>query len=386
MPTELPCQPVAAEDVHAARQAVERATLAGSVSAIEAALSSCDGCHAIGIDTEFVRERTFHARPGLVQISNGEKVWLLDPVAVPQSTALGELLADSQSVKVLHSVGEDLEILRAVGGRWPSPLFDTQVAAAMLGMPLQLRYEHLVEAALGVKLDGGKARNDWCRRPLAPALLHYAAEDVIWLPRLKAHLETLLERAGRLDWHREDCARIVARAQEGDTTPPLSRVKSAGRLDTPDVARLDALAQWRESVAQERDLPRRFVIGDEALVALAQAAGSGRLGERIDQLPHGQRKRFGPAIEQTLARADTENYQRPAWLDPLTPEDRDRLKELQQAVKAVADDLRVEPPLIASKKELTRLIRGERPEWLNGWRGEVLAGRLEAASVSISAR
>lgn len=382
MPAELPAQPVADDDIRAARHAVQSAQLIGNENAIKSALENRDSSHVIGVDTEFVRERTFQARPGLIQMSDGHGAWLLDAVALPESGALGDVLADPGTTKVLHSVGEDLEVLHAVGGRWPARLFDTQVAAALLGMPLQLRYEHLVKAALGVELEGGKARNDWCKRPLAPALLQYAAEDVIWLPRLKAHLEALLENADRLAWLEEDCERILERARAGDTTPPLSRVKGGGRLETPALARLDALAQWRESMARERDLPRRFVISDEALIDLAQSAEKGRIDQSLGRLPGGQARRFGAAIESTLAAVDADAYQRPDWIDPLTSGQRDQLREAQKAVREVAEELGIEPAVIASKKALIPLIRGERPEWLEGWRGRVLAGRLDSVSIS----
>lgn len=384
MQPELPCQPVEDAAILAARQAVRQAHYLDSEMAIADVASKCGSNHAIGLDTEFVREKTFFARPGLVQVSDGQQVWLADVVAVPRSEALGKLLADTGIVKVLHSVGEDLEVLQAVGGRWPGPLFDTQVAAAMLGLPLQLKYEHLVKAILGAEPSGGKARNDWCQRPLADELLHYAAEDVIWLTRLKDCLEELLDRAGRLEWHREDCARLVERARSGDSTPPLGRVKGAGRLQTPAIARLDALARWRDDSARQRDLPRRFVMSDEKLIELAQAQGR-QLEDIIRKLPGGQRLRFGAAIEETLAAVEPDHFERPDWLEPLTGEDRERVRVAQKAVRSIAEELRIEPAVIASKRELTRLIRGERPAWLNGWRGRFLAGRLEDASVSISA-
>ncbi|MEE4303599.1 MAG: HRDC domain-containing protein [Wenzhouxiangella sp.] len=381
---ELPPQPVAEETVRAAHRAVEQADYLDTEQSIQQACEKCAGNHALGLDTEFVRERTFYARPGLIQVSDGRQVWLIDVVAVPRPEALGALLAAEDTVKILHSVGEDLEILHTVGGRWPKPLFDTQVAAAMLGLPLQQRYEHLVKAVLGVELDGGKARNDWCKRPLARDLLHYAAEDVIWLPRLKERLEELLDRAGRLEWHREDCARIVERARAGDNAPTLGRVKGAARLETPDLARLQALADWREEIARERDLPRRFVMADDKLTELAQAS-AGQLDNLIRKLPGGQRRRFGPAIEERLANVDGTDFERPEWIEPLSPEDRDRVAVAQKAVRSIAEELAIEPAVIASKKELTRLVRGERPDWLDGWRGRFLAGRLEDASVSISA-
>ena len=385
MPPELTLQRVSTEEQHAAGEAVDTPLYLENEARIESTLSQCAASHTVGLDTEFVRERTFHARPGLVQVSDGERIGLLDAVAVPESPALGALLADTGVTKVLHSVGEDLEILHAVGGQWPEPLFDTQVAAALLGQPLQLRYEHLVASALGVELEGGKARNDWCHRPLAPALLRYAAEDVIWLPRLKEHLEAELERAGRLAWHREDCARMVERARQGESAPPLGRVKGAGRLSTPQLAFLDALAGWREAMAQERDLPRRFVISDESLIDLAVAASERRFAEAISSLPAGQRKRYAPSLEECVASVDAAGFERPDWIDPLSQAQREQLKKAQQGVRQVAEELDVEPALIASKKELTRLLRGECPDWLAGWRGEVLEGRLKDASVSISA-
>jgi ribonuclease D len=385
MPPELPLQPVSEAEGRSASAAVDAPRYLDNEPEVKATLAHCAASHTVGLDTEFVRERTFHARPGLVQISDGRIIGLIDAVTVPDSPSLGDLLADRGIVKVLHSVGEDLEILRAVGGQWPEPLFDTQVAAAFLGQPLQLRYEHLVASALGVELDGGKARNDWCRRPLAPALLRYAAEDVIWLPRLKDHLEAALERTGRLAWHREDCARMVHRARAGEGPPPLSRVKGAGRLDTPQLAFLENLAEWREAMAQERDLPRRFVISDESLIDLAIAASEHRLASAVSALPSGQRKRYATTLEARMASVDADRFERPDWIDPLSQEQREQLKKAQQAVRRVAEELEIEPALLASKKELTRLLRGECPDWLSGWRGEVLEGRLGEASVSISA-
>lgn len=383
MPPPLTPHTLPAGQVERARSAARQPEWIATEAGVEQAARQWQGDAVLGIDTEFVRERTFYARPGLVQISNGERTWLLDVVALPRIAGLGEMLSNTRQCKVLHSVGEDLEVLQAVGGALPRPLFDTQIAAAMLGMPLQSRYESLVEAAFGITLAGGKARNDWCRRPLADELLAYAAEDVAWLPALKERLENLLEEAGRLEWHREDCRRIVDGA--GNLPPALSRVKGAGRLDDRALAFLDALSQWRESTAEDRDLPRRFVLGDDVLMDVATAAAGARPGAALDALPSRLRKRYGGSIEQSLAGVDPERFQRPAWLDPLTPEERERVREAQRAVGAIAEELGIEPAVIASKKELTRLIRGERPDWLDGWRGSVLAGRPEAASVNIGA-
>jgi ribonuclease D len=368
-----------------AETAVAEASLLTKHQALNAAGEHWMTAEVIGLDTEFVRERTFRARPGLIQISDGAAVWLADPVTLPEMSPLGQLLADTRIIKVLHSVGEDLEVLEQVSGALPEPLFDTQIAAAMLGMPLQCRYEHLVEETFGAHLPGGKARNDWCRRPLDPALLEYAAQDVIWLPRLCRHLTEQLEFRGRLEWLEEDCGRLVDSARRKLQPPALSRVKGAGRLPDEMLALLEPLAEWREQQAAERDLPRRFVLSDEALIALAEAAAGKGAGPAISALKPGMRHRHGDRLAELIETADRDAFQRPVWLNAMDNDQREQVRLAQSAVRDLSEELKVEPALIASKKELTRIVRGERPMWLDGWRGKLLIERLEAASVNIPA-
>ncbi|QKK02280.1 MAG: ribonuclease D [Pseudomonadota bacterium] len=360
---------------------VEAAALVDSLQGLQSAAGAWRDRAVVGVDTEFVRERTFFARPGLIQLSDGGSAWLLDAVALPNMPALADLLSNRQCTKILHSVGEDLDVLHRVSGQWPEPLFDTQIAAAMLGMPLQCRYEHLVAECFDVKLAGGQARSNWCKRPLPERLLRYAAEDVVWLPRLHQHLTAELERRDRLGWLEEDCQRLVDDARSAGTVSPLERVRGAGRLDTGTLAWLDALAQWRESAAIEHDLPRRFVISDEHLIELAEAARAGRATAAIRALPDKLRQRHGEALRQCLASVKPDDFERPVAMTALNAEQRQLVSAAQQAVRDLAGELDVDPALIASKKELTRLVRGERPAWLAGWRGAVLADRLPSGTI-----
>ncbi len=368
-----------------AERAVAEARLLTEPDALNAAGECWVQTGIVGLDTEFVREKTFRARPGLIQVSDGTGIWLADPVALPEMEPLGQMLADTGVTKVLHSVGEDLEVLEQVSGALPQPLFDTQIAAAMLGMPLQCRYEHLVEEIFGAHLPGGKARNDWCRRPLDRTLLEYAAQDVIWLPRLCRHLSEQLEHRGRLEWLEEDCARIVENARRKLGPPPLSRVKGAGRLPDEILAVLEPLAQWREQQADERDLPRRFVLSDESLITLAETAARRGAASAISELKPGMRRRHGDRLVELIETTDRDAFRRPSWLNALDDGQREQLRQAQAVVRELAEELKVEPALIASKRELTRIVRSERPEWLDGWRGELLISRLEAASVTIPA-
>jgi len=330
---------------------------------------------ALGVDTEFVRERTYFPIPGLLQFSDGVEVWLVDPLAMKEAPELRALVAevmhDTSTPKILHSTGEDLEIIDMTGGAQPSPLFDTQRAAALLGWPLQIRYELLAKDIVGIEFPGGLARNDWRRRPLPEAWIKYAANDVIALPAMRQILTEKLENAGRLEWLMEDCRRIVDRQSE--QRPPELRVKGAAGLSDDELGRLARLARWREAQARQRDLPRGFVVSDAALLALA------RLGtvrdEDFEPLSEGRHrigKRDRAAIIDQL-NDDPTDYARPAELTLLTADQRSRIKAMQARVKQIAQELDIEPTVIASKRDLTRLTLGIDCDWMNGWRSELLA-------------
>ena len=365
-------------EIRRADQAVAESRMVSGAAALSGLDEHWAEQSAIGLDTEFVRERTFYPRPGLVQVSEGREIWLLDPVALPEIPALGKLLENPNCIKILHSVGEDMEVFRILTGTVPDPLFDTQIAAAMLGYPLQYRYEQLVGETLGVELAGGKARSNWCKRPLTRDLLTYAAQDVIWLPRLQALLAERLEQAGRLDWLEEDCARLVENARSESSAPALGRVKGAGRLSDPALAILEGLAEWRDEMARKRDLPRSFVIRDDDLLRLAESATRGDLDRALRALPDPVRRRYRDAFTDRIEAGGRTDFARPPELTQLTPEQRDRIRLIQQAVGKLAAELDVEPALIASKRELTRIIRGERPPWLDGWRGPLVSKLLES--------
>lgn len=332
------------------------------------------GANAIGVDTEFVRERTYFPRPGLLQFSDGEQVWLLDPVLLegrPELESLASAIMRNPAVtKILHSTGEDLEVIDMVGHAEPRPLFDTQRAAALLGWPLQHRYELLAADLLGAEFPGGLGRNDWRRRPLPEAWVEYAANDVIALPRMREVLGEKLEQAGRLEWLEEDCGRILDR--QGNGVDPVVRIKGAAGLSDIELERLARLARWREDQARRRDLPRGFVVADPVLLELARFE---KVTEReLDTLATGRHRlgrRDRAAIIEQLD-GEPEDYSRPPELVALSGEQRARIKEMQGRVRDIAEDLGVEPAVLASRRDLTRMVQGMPCEWLDGWRGELL--------------
>jgi len=354
------------------RRVVDTATFVPATASLASIEASCGDKSVVGLDTEFVRERTFYPRPGLIQIYDGDQISLIDPIGRDTDNELSRLMADQSIIKVFHSVGEDLEIMQLVCGEVPRPLFDTQIAAAMLGFPLQYRYETLVEDCFAVTLPGGQARSDWCQRPLTRGLLQYAASDVAWLIELQDLFKEALERADRSDWLREDCQRLVDQAESGDDRLPLLRVKGGGQLNEAGLGWLNLLSAWRESETRARDLPRSFVLKDDQLIRIAEQAAQGMGLAALEQMHPRDRQRHGGALDALITESSPDPIARPTELQRLEPAQRSRLKSAQTRVRVLAEKLEVDPALIASKKELTRLLFGERPEWADGWRQQLL--------------
>lgn len=373
IPTSCPATEAEAQQADSALSRAQILTMEDRVSQV---MESWADEVAVGLDTEFVRERTFFPLPGLVQASNGREVFLLDAVALEQMPALGAVLSNVRQIKILHSVGEDLEVLKILCGVLPQPLFDTQIAAAMLGSPLQTRYEHLIAEVFKVELPGGKARSDWRKRPLTKDLTTYAAQDVIWLPRLHEVLSEALERAERLAWLIEDCERLVRNEGARDSEPPVLRVKGAGNLGDEALELLDRLAQWREVEARRRNLPRSFVVRDELLLPLAASSPGSAREQLLRSLPPPVQRRFAEQLRALLEQSPRGAFRRPLALLPIGPGEREQIKSAQAAVNRIADELKVDPALLASRREIAKVFKGELPDWTQGWRRPLLAEAL----------
>jgi ribonuclease D len=226
----------------------------------------------LGLDTEFVRERTYFPRPGLIQIATPDDIALIDPVALDDLRPLASLLFETSAVKILHAAYQDLELLDHLFGQVPSPLFDTQVAAGLLDFQAQIGHSALVEAVLHEATPEALGRYNWLKRPLQPKALDYAAGDVIQLGALYRALSARLEAAGKT----ATFAAAMRKAEDPEQYRPhpgeaWRRIR-ARRLDEAALARLKPLARWREEKAIEKNLPRQWVLRNKALLALARKA------------------------------------------------------------------------------------------------------------------
>jgi len=340
-------------------------------------------CEVIGIDTEFVRERTWRADLGLVQLSDGKKVWLVDPLKTGPIHPLSRLFEDRGIIKVLHAPSEDFDVLFYTTGTVPKPLFDTQIACAMLGQSLQMGYHTTVKWLLNITVDKGETRSNWCKRPLRPAQLHYAALDVCLLPMMHRQLLTRLEALGRSEWLAEDCARLLGRAQTpADPEQSWMRINGNGRLNGVSLAILQSLATWRDQEAERRNMARGFVIKDADLLTIAnQKPTSLDALSELDIWHPKAIQRHGQAVVSTIDQV----LQQGLSAEPpemLQPKHRKLMANMRKLVLDKAAELSVEPALLASRRELENLIlspKGESiPERFMGWRNDVITTDLMA--------
>lgn len=336
----------------------------------------------IGLDTEFMREKTFFAELCLVQVAVDEQLYCIDPLSgepggdVPLNTFWDCLM---QATWVAHSARQDIEVVYQSAGRMPLQLFDTQVAAGLTGFAPQLGYAALVQELFGVEIAKTHTRADWSRRPLADAVLQYAAEDVEYLLPAQDRLMESLDKLGRLAWAEEDSARLLDTALY-DVDPNLAvvRLKGARNLRGKRRAAANRLAIWREQEALRRNRPRQWIVRDTVLMELAKAMPS-ELADLndIEGLADGLIRRAGKHIVATIqAASDDEDSYRP----PPAPDEAQKalLKRMQQEVAQCAGDLGLAAETLASKRDLSAIILDGRDNSrvLEGWRHELIGERL----------
>jgi ribonuclease D len=355
-----------------------------SAEALQAFCSRLAGVDWIALDTEFLREKTYYPKLCLLQIATPEVVACIDPLALDDLNPLLELIFDPAITKVMHAARQDMEIFFHLRGAAPGPVFDTQIAALLLGYPDQIGYGNLVREMLGVNLDKLHTRADWSLRPLTRDQLHYAADDVIYLVEVYRQLQHKLQQLGRLDWLAEDFAQL-SRAELYQTRPEQAwlKVKGSNRLKGASLSVLQALASWREEQAIRRDLPRGWILRDDALLeiarhkpATAEALGKLRgLGDRLLD-------KFGDQLVALVVNAAGVKPQAFPGSDErvrLTPA-QDALVDVMMALVRLGGARHaLNPAMLASRKDLEKLALGAADaDVLHGWRRKLVGEQLQA--------
>ncbi len=347
------------------------------VSERDATIAALDPCDVLGVDTEFMREKTFFAQLCLVQLATPEEIFCVDPLADFEMSSFWREISDK--TWVVHSARQDIEVVHQSAGCMPHTLFDTQIAAGLLGYAPQLGYAGLVSKLFGVEIAKSHTRADWTQRPLSEALLQYAAEDVEYLLPAYDALAESLDHKGRLSWVQQDSSLLLDPAlYQVDPLRAIDRLKGARNLRGRSRTAAAKLAGWRESEAVRTNRPRQWILRDSALLQLAKSLPSS-IGDlaRIEQLSPRLVRRAGDDLLALIANSAGEhaNYRPPA---PSDEQHKMLLKSMQSAVAECADDLGVVPEIIASRKELSAaIVSGTRDSRVfSGWRKEQIGERL----------
>lgn len=345
---------------------------------------------ALAIDTEFVRERTFFPGLGLIQVGDGHRSVLVDPLAIDDLEPLGNILADPGVVKVLHSCSEDLEVFFHRFGDVPRPIFDTQTAATLAGFGMSLGYSNLVNQLCGVEVPKGETRSNWLQRPLRDAQLRYAALDVAYLLPVHDYLQQQLTHLGRADWLDEEMARLADTSRFLPDPESLYLQMGHPGLTRRELAVLRSVVAWRERQARKKDLPRNFVLPKAALVETAKLRPRSREDlENVRSLRPADRKRRGDILLRIVREVQKlppemlpERLQRPMDLSS----HRKQLNALRQSIARRAEALDLPPEFLASRKVAERLLRRALsgtepvlPDDLTPWRAHQLEPLLERA-------
>ncbi|MCB1760086.1 MAG: ribonuclease D [Gammaproteobacteria bacterium] len=354
-----------------------------TADALEQLCEQLAGSPWLAVDTEFVREKSYHPKLCLLQLCDGEIAACIDPLKLEDLAPLERLLLNSSGTKVFHAGRQDLEIFYLLWQRLPAPLFDTQLAATLLGLGEQVGYAALVQKQLGVDLAKSHTRTDWSLRPLRQGQLRYALDDVIYLGRVYLALKGELERLGRIDWLAEEFAALADPATYRiDPDTVWEKVKGRQRLKGAQLATLQVLAAWREKQALAADRPRRWILQDDPLIDLArQAPQSLEALSRIRGLEPGQLKRSGARWLELIA--ESRALPSSEWPSQSRPSKRISANQeaivdlLMSALRLLAEQQRTTPALLASRQDLERLTAGSRDiDLLRGWRRKIAGDAL----------
>lgn len=323
----------------------------------------------VGVDTEFLREKTYHPRLCLVQVATSRGIWLVDPLKGLDLRPLGAALAAPGLQVVVHAGRQDLEIFHDQLGAVPTDVLDVQLAAGFAGHGASLPYGRLVELTLGATLVKGEAYTDWCQRPLTEAQLRYAADDVRYLLDIADALVDALRSLGRLSWAEEEMASLSdAASYEPRPGDAWRRVAGRGSLSGRQTAALREVARWREEAASRRDLPRGWVVKDPTLVEIARRSPSSVEGlKKIRGLNAREAEKSGRDILAALERGRSAPPVESGAVPPRSAQIQARMVSglADAVVRARCEAAGIATELVATRSELEAVL------------ADVLAGRIE---------
>jgi len=355
--------------------------LISDTAALAAACDTLSTQGIVALDTEFVRVDTYYPKLCLIQLAAPKKIVLVDPLAVESLEPLRQMLIDPEVVKILHAARQDFEVLYQLFGELPRPVFDTQIAAAFRGLGDQLGYAYLVEQICGVTLSKSQTRTDWCARPLQEKQIAYAADDVRYLYELFLNLSGRLKRDGVWDWADEEMKSLL-NTENYQTSPEQAylRIGAGKSLSPTNQHVLWALADWRERRAQQKNLPREWVVKERALVEIAKRLPTDEASlTTINGIGPKTAERWGKELLLIVKANKGIDNAKALWpeLKRLSPKQKKMTNELFEQLQQRADALGICATLLGPRRDISPLITGEDTPLLHGWRYKAVGVELE---------
>ncbi len=337
----------------------------------------------IAIDTEFVRDKTYFSKLCLIQIASPTDIACIDPLKVKDLSALKGLFANSAQTKIFHAARQDLEILYCDLEIMPVPMFDTQIAATLLGLGEQIGYGNLVKHYLDINLAKQHARTDWEQRPLSTEQLEYAANDVRYLIQMYPLILENLHQYGRQDWLENDFAQLLdPELYQVDKDQLWQKVSGNQKLRRKQLAVLQQLCSWREEIAIKKDKPRKWILSDNIALSIAMTMPTSKPKvENIRGINKATVDKSANAIIECVNKAlATPEEQWP------TPHKKRKLDKNQEATidallaisKLKANEHNISVGAIVNRNELEKLILEEpNLDILTGWRLNLVGETLQ---------
>ena len=315
----------------------------------------------VAVDTEFFRETTYYPKLALVQVATHDVVACIDPLAFDAKPRLKKILCDKNITKIFHSCSQDMEVLFYYLNEIPTPIYDTQIANALLTDHHQIGYATLVKNELNIQLDKSQTRTNWLQRPLTEKQIQYAGDDVLYLYQLHQILEKKLYDTGRQAWFDEERKKLICHEDDLQVTVDTlwKRVRGATKLNREKLVIVQAIAEWRERIAQQKDKTRRRALPDNLVIQLAseQTVNS----DVLNQIISPQYDISSLDKEQLLTTIKlAKNSPKDSWPDNrftvLDGKQKLLLKAIQLQVNEKAGELNISSSILCSRKDIEQLI------------------------------
>ena len=349
-------------------------------------VSMISSTNTIGLDTEFVRIRTYYPKLCLVQISSNLGTGCIDCLQGNNLKKVWQLIFNPKRLKIVHSARQDLEILFLIKNQIPENIFDTQIGAALLGYPPQVGIKQLLKDELNIVISKTETRSDWGKRPLDLKQIEYALEDVNHLLNLHNALEKKLKEKERYRWAMEDSSRILTNEKElFNPDSAWKRIPGIKNLKNKNQYLAVKLATWREKTAIQMDLPRQWLLSDKSLIETAkkELVSLTRLesiGIKNRYLKKSQLKQISKLVQQHKENIEGVGKLKPKFnknykihSDPYL------LEKLSKIISVKAKELNIFPEVLAGKKDLLALSQNNSDsKLLTGWRNKAIGAELNS--------